>query len=225
MFGSSAQTVLKQARSAPHRLYTAYDRRRQCPLRNHAGREFIFIHINKTGGTSVAKAVGLPRKAHLTVREVIDWVGQGAFERAFTFAFVRNPWDKVYSHYTYRVRTNATCLADRPLAFTDWVRVTYGQDKDFYYYDLPKMFMPQVEWLKDHDGRIQVDKIGRFEQLDQDFGEIASTIGLSAELPHLNRSRRSSKPDYRDAYTDETREMVGEWFAEDIAMFGYRFGG
>jgi len=190
------------------------------PLRSGRNGTFIFIHINKTAGTSIGNAIGLPIKHHQTAREVIARIGRNKWDGAYKFTFVRNPWDKVVSHYEYRRKRNKTALASNEISFPDWVRKTYGPDKDPFYYNNPKAFQPQVEWLKDDDGKISIDFIGKFESIYEDFSQIRKVIGIDAELPHLNASKRS---DYRHYYDDESRETVAQWFREDIELFGYRF--
>ncbi len=150
--------------------------------------DVVFVHINKTAGTSVANALGIPSR-HLTALEHIEDLGQKRWQSRFKFTFVRNPWDKVASHYHYRVKTNQTGLGDRSVPFNEWVRLAYG-DCDPKFDDNPKMFMPQVKWMSDAEGRILVDFIGRFESLDDDFSEICRRIGRRASLPHLLKSSR-----------------------------------
>src|SRR5687768_13300689 len=108
---------------------------------------FCFVHINKTGGTSIEKALGLPFQ-HRTAVEIRRLIGAKEWDRRFSFAFVRNPWDKVASHYHFRVKTNQTGLRDKPIPFNEWVRLAYGEQA-LPYYDQPKMFMPQLEWISD----------------------------------------------------------------------------
>jgi hypothetical protein len=192
----------------------------ETPLRPGLHGPFVFIHVNRTAGTSIGRAVGLPRKHHLTVREVIAMVGAADWERAYRFSIVRNPWDKVVSHYKHRVRTNQTGLGERPIPFRDWVAATYGPDKRLPYYDQPKMFQPQVEWLRDNAGRIRLEFIGRFEDVCGAYRQIAQRLELTGELPHCNGTERT---DYRTFYDDRTAEVIGDWFAEDVAEFGYRF--
>jgi hypothetical protein len=105
------------------------------PLRKGKNSYFIFIHINKTGGTSIAKATGIPHKNHLHVKEVIAEIGEQKFKKSLVFAVVRNPWDKVVSHYNYRIKTNQTTMGDTPISFKDWVKQTYGEPKNPLYYD------------------------------------------------------------------------------------------
>ncbi len=190
------------------------------PLRQGSNGPFIFIHINKTAGTSIGNAIGLPIKHHRTAREVIARIGKDKWNTAYKFTLVRNPWDKVVSHYEYRRKRNKTEVASRNIPFSDWVKKTYGQEKDLFYYNNPRAFQPQVEWLKDDEGKISIDFIGKFETINEDFDQIKKAIGLEAELPHLNPTKRDG---YQSYYDDETREIVTHWFREDIEVFGYRF--
>ena len=180
--------------------------------------DVVFVHINKTGRTSIEQALGL-RFQHKTARELRDELGKRNWDRQFSFAFVRNPWDKVASHYRYRVKTNQTGMGTNPIAFTDWVRIAYGQ-KNPKYYDQPKMFMPQVDWISDERGQIIVDFVGRFERLSEDFRTVCEKLGREAELPHLKETVRA---DYRKLYDDESAQIVRQWFAKDIEAFHYRF--
>ncbi len=136
------------------------------PLRQGINGPYIFIHINKTAGTSIGNAIGLPVKHHQTAREIIASIGREKWTTAYKFTLVRNPWDKVVSHYEYRLKRNKTEIATRNISFSEWVKKTYGPDKDPFYYNNPKAFQPQVEWLKDDEGKITIDFIGRFE-IDQ----------------------------------------------------------
>jgi len=65
-----------------------------------------------------------------------------------------------------------------------------------------------------------VDAVGRFESLEEDFSQICRRLGLSANLPHANRS---SHRDYRFYYTDRTIEYVADRCRDDISRFGYAF--
>ncbi|MFZ9060289.1 MAG: sulfotransferase family 2 domain-containing protein [Steroidobacteraceae bacterium] len=178
----------------------------------------VFIHINKTAGTSVERALHL-RSERKTALQKREEMGRERFERAFKFAFVRNPWDKVLSHYHYRMRTNRTGLADAGLDFRTWVLKAYGE-RDPRWHDDPRMFMAQRLWLDDDAGRCLVDFVGRFERLEQDFGEACRRMGVQATLPHVKVTRHAP---YREAYDDETRALVARVFAADLEAFGFEF--
>ena len=190
------------------------------PFQKAPNSPFVFIHINKTGGTSVGKQLGLPRKRHLTVEQVIAEIGREKWNEAYTFAFVRNPWSKVVSHYKYRIKTGQTGMGQDTISFADWVRCTYGPEKDPTYYDKPQMFQAQVDWLKDPEGKVAIDFVGKFEQLSEDFAKVATVLGVSPNLPHLNKTKPT---DYKSFYDPESVEHVRNWFKEDIERFGYEF--
>ena len=187
-------------------------------LRNRYLDNFIFIHINKTGGSSIEKALNLPFE-HLTASEKIRQIGLERWNSRYTFAVVRNPWDKVVSHYFYRVQTNQTNMGNGHISFEDWVRLAYG-DKDSRFYDKKKMFMPQLNWISNSDDEIIVDFICRFEKLSNDFEHVCNRVGMPAELPHVKTSKRG---DYRDYYCAETSEIVHQHFYKDIEKFNYSF--
>ena len=180
--------------------------------------DFIFIHINKTGGSSIERALGA-RHEHRTAREKRAQLGERFWAKKFKFTVVRNPWDKVVSHYHYRVQTNQTNLGTNPISFTEWVRRAYGS-QDPAYYDKPKMFMPQLDWITDDDSKIIIDHIARFESLQSEFELICQRLKRTAQLPQLRKSERG---DYRQYYDEESRTIVAKWFGKDVAKFGYQY--
>ena len=190
-------------------------------FRNARWPRYVFIHINKTAGSSIERTLNL-RFEHKTAMEKRVEIGEHRWNRAFKFSFVRNPWDKVYSHYKYRVATNQTGMRDRHIPFRDWVLRAYGECQ-LPYYDQPKMFMPQQRWLIDDDGALMVDFVGRFENLDADFRRICDHLRIQRELAHLKRSDAPNYCNYRDAYDLESRACIAERFSIDVDAFEYSF--
>lgn len=182
--------------------------------------EFVFIHINKTGGSSIEAALGVPLDHH-TAEQKVRQLGVPAWNQRFTFSFVRNPWDRTVSHYQFRLDRNHRGLRAAGISFADWVRLAFV-DHDPLVRDRDQMFVPQIDWLTDRHGAVLVDRIFRFERLAEDFAEVAATVGVANELPHQKASRRSHYVDY---YDDRTVEIVAQAFAPDIKRFGYEFGG
>lgn len=187
-------------------------------------KQVLFIHINRTGGTSITAALKLTFE-HKTAMEKRQELHPCQWDGAFKFGFVRNPWDKVVSHYFYRMRTNQTSMRDRPISFRDWVCRAYG-DRDPTYCDNARMFMPQCDWLCDENGELLVDFVGRFESFESDFRSVQQRLNAGAlvdsvqPLPHVSRSQHGR---YRDYYDDETRDIVTDKFAADLARFRYRW--
>ncbi|HEX3109804.1 MAG TPA: sulfotransferase family 2 domain-containing protein [Thermoanaerobaculia bacterium] len=185
--------------------------------------KFIFIHIYKAAGTSVTHALrpftrepwwrrrAVPRLPdHITAAELREIIGD-LFDRCFKFTFVRNPWDWQVSlyHYMQQTRKHPQHRLVSAMTFDDYIRWRVTEDKHL-----------QKEFVTDAGGKTIVDFVGRFENLEDDFAVACAKIGISATLPHTNRSRHA---DYRTYYDDVTRELVASHFREDIEMFGYTF--
>jgi hypothetical protein len=77
---------------------------------------------------------------------------------------------------------------------------------------------PQSSFVSEGDGRLVVDYVGKFEQLEESFGEICAHLGISTTLPHVNPS---SHPDFRGCYTRQMWEQVKTIYWRDVKMFGY----
>jgi len=190
------------------------------PIKKGTKKEFVFIHITKTGGTSVVDITGRAFRKHFTVREFIKYKGKKNWDRVFKFTVVRNPWDKVVSQYKFRTKTNRSKMKENPISFKNWVIKVFRENDKYYYGTRPLIFAPQTYWLRDHTDEINLDYIIRFENLYEEFKEVAEIIGVDPELPHLNATKKSN---YQDFYDTETKQIVADWFEDDIANFGYTF--
>lgn len=193
--------------------------------------DYLFIHINKTGGTSIRQRLGIPlihptlrvNLVHRTASDFINRIGLPRWKQLYTFAIVRNPWDKVVSHYHHRLKTKQI----KPISFDEWVKKAYGGRHRKRHRRRDKMFSPQLDWLR-YRGKVVVSFIGRFENLEYDFQVISNHIGISdgisldisASLPHLNKSERG---DYQDYYTPVTRDIIANHFKKDIKAFNYHY--
>jgi hypothetical protein len=82
-------------------------------------------------------------------------------------------------------------------------------------------FLPQHHFIC-IDQRLAVDFVGFYENLAEDFAMVAKKIDCPATLREENRLGGRER-DYRQYYNDETRNIVAEAYAEDIALLGYSF--
>jgi len=197
---------------------------------------FIFVHIFKTAGTSIKRAlrpyampkwklpanqvlkrIGLRQFApdfypdHMTASQLIHQTSLEEFTSKFSFAFVRNPWDWEVSHYKYILRMPRHANHEevkRLGAFSEYVRWRCDQ-----------RFQLQRSFLS-YEGQQVVNFVGRFETLNADFKTVAAQLGISPRLKQLNRSRRTF---YQEHYDAKTVDLIAETFRTDIEHFGYRF--
>ncbi len=209
---------------------------------------FLFVHIAKTGGTSLRAAlrrlqyrdpyyplmflcsrlshlsrhrIGSKFPRHAKVIAAKEMLPAALFERLFKFAFVRNPWDLQVSSY-HHIRRERPALMVGHEGFADFLRWKLDPARP-YQYHLDTAIERQRDYLIDLRGTVCIDFIGRYERLPEDYREIGRRLGVNLpDLPHRRRAT-DRQADYRGYYTEATAALVAEYFAEDIAAFGYRF--
>jgi hypothetical protein len=185
------------------------------------GHKLIFIHPPKTAGTSIAKAFRFPPpnpkygiEKHNTAHEIKGIVGEAVWNDSFKFAFVRNPWSRLYSQYRYRINAGHIKPYRKDMEFNIWCQSVLSQRK-------LRNFKPQVEWLGMRERDLELDFVGRFENLESDLGRMSDLLDEDIEMPHLLAGGYSDN--YQDVYDSSTIELVREVYREDIDNLGYDF--
>lgn len=203
-------------------------------------KNFVFIHIFKNAGTSIrnslssyedtfnnrrrldrllGKALGVSSSFapsnHASACKVKKYLGDKAWNNAYTFAVVRNPWDWQVSLYTYMLKNKAHFQHET---------ITKMKSFDEYiFWRCGKHFRTQSNFLTDDSGvKLIVKDVYRFETIDSDIQRLSSHIGRDIHLKRLNESR-GRDDGYRKYYSETSREMVRKFFKEDIDRFGYNF--
>jgi hypothetical protein len=182
----------------------------------------IFVHIPKSAGTSVKKT--LFGNERITHRLAMDYYLDSPkdFDAYFSFAFVRNPYDRVVSAYHYLMQGGKN---EGDKKFRDKYLLEYKNFSDFVMRGLSKPeilkwwhFMHQFYFVVNNEGNIIVDYIGRFENINEDFEFVAQNLGLVKSLPNLNKSNRK---EYEQFYTKELSDIVYSIYEKDFEYFGY----
>jgi hypothetical protein len=136
--------------------------------------KFIFIHIGKTGGTSIEKVLcnflGIRFETtkrdengewwkHIWAKGMREKVGPEVWNNYFTFAFVRNPYDMILSLYSmYTQYPEYTNFSQHPDLFHPW-----NQYKNF---DEMVIGMARRRHEPDEKWRQQLDKLNARTQTD-----------------------------------------------------------
>ena len=179
----------------------------------------IFIHIPKVAGTSICRALGnyAPRMIlqHGTASFVRQILGENEWKRFFSFAFVRNPWERHVSWYLYcKKEFGVTCN------FTQYIEQNITLIVPVMSIDVITSGYWSQQLYVEQDGKQVVDFVGRFEHLKEDFEYVCSQLGVKAELTHSNKSPEYN---YREFYTDKTAEILADRCKWEINKFGYKF--
>ena len=188
----------------------------------HNDKEKLIIHY-PVGWQSRIKVFKHARLEH--VNEFIN------LDNYFSFCFVRNPFEIALSNYFFFQKTiefwdknpkekdlyidiynGYTATLKNAPTFKDWIKKKNKAGwLDKYSWETEQFF-----WAQD------VDFIGKFENLQQDFNIACSKIGIPLQqLPYKNQTDHKH---YTEYYDDEAREIVSKKYKTDMLCFGYKFG-
>ncbi|HEY5410984.1 MAG TPA: sulfotransferase family 2 domain-containing protein [Caulobacteraceae bacterium] len=194
---------------------------------------FIFCKTRKTAGTSLevylARRCGpadvvtpihppnpehQPRNhrgkklyGHMPMAELKEILGD-SFQRYFKFCVERHPVDKCISHYAMLTQSPAHRNLSKPSSWDEYVnRRKFPMDFNKY---------------TTEDGRLLVDKIYRYEDLDSMLAELSSRFGWPNESLDVYEKAgfRDLAPTVEDV-TDRQREIIFEAFQPSLQVAPY----
>ena len=209
-------------------------------------RNFVFVHIPKTGGTALARAletraaatdilIGDTPKArararrqqalraagrlwkHSTLADIDGLVDAAFLASCFTLTLVRNPWDRTLSYYTWLRGQSFDHPAVRLARHAG-----FGAFLAHPQTQASLARWPSEAYMRDASGTLRCTAWVRIEHLARDMAPFEAHVGF--RVTPLARANASVRPaDWRASYGDAEAETVARLCAPDIARFGYRF--
>ncbi len=202
----------------------------------------IYFPVPKVACSSLIKfcanLLGIKEGPNTNIHEIyfpsIKLENISKYEDYCKFGFVRNPWDRLVSCYSNKIKNDADLTNKHyvngvsrgfskygsfkaGMPFEDFVAII----KDWPDETSDPHFRSQYTFLADKDGELITNFVGQFESLSSDFANICKSSGMPDEnLPHLKKSTHDS---YRNYYTNELIDIVGQRYSKDIELFDYSF--
>lgn len=200
------------------------------------GQKILFIHINKTAGTSINRAIGIVPLgmgaglvSHWSAYQFKLLLGEKEFNDCIKFSIVRNPYARIISLYVFRKKTKQPGFDDVLVPsfnsfFYEAIIGKFGKYRHDRYGEW--MFMPQYDWLCDPLDRekMLVDRILKVETLQDDFDELSKELGQPpVQVSRMNPSGATGSENLIEQYfTDEQLiKDFNKFFKDDFEKFGY----
>lgn len=196
--------------------------------------EFIFIHIPKNSGTTMANElqntyshttllegvvrdgmnIGIDRM-HLYYDVIDKFIPKNKLDNYFKFCIVRNPYNKLYSAWNF--------IKDRHgyKDVNDFIK--YKLDDEFIYgkelipRDARVHYRPQFTFVYDNENNKFADFIIRYENLNEDIHKMNEKYGLKIPLYDNGNTQKS----YISLLNKESITKINSLYKKDFELFNY----
>jgi chondroitin 4-sulfotransferase 11 len=180
--------------------------------------KFIRIHIKKTGGRSLWAIFPQADDSHAPWREYHSLLRDN-IKNYFVWTIVRNPWERLLSHFFYQKIEVGNVHTDDFVRFVEDIYMPYKfKIGPYYNYETG----PQLDYLTDESGELAVDYIAYLPNISNDFEKIKKRLRFPAEwnYPHCGSNKHE---DYRSYYNKLTVKYVYDMYEKEIEFFGFDF--
>jgi len=188
------------------------------------GKPIRFIHIEKSGGTSVTRYLvhnNIDFLLGKNTKRVKKHSHASMFENedSFKFCMVRNPYTRLVSFYNYTAKKIFNCSFEHFVKnhLFDLEKSQSPQTMKIYKPIKDRLLANNIKELEDcfDWNTCLVDKIFYLENLQ----EFYNFVGIQEPLPQENKSTYDDPMSY---YTQELKEIVADHFRKDFEILEYK---
>jgi hypothetical protein len=192
-------------------------------------REFIFIHIPKTGGTSIEYKLNLGHIENgFEIKDNIAYqhsdcnyykslFGEEKFNKYLKFTIVRNPYTRIISDFFYLPLENVGFKGNQTFDdFLEYIEVVI-KNNNFNENLYSNHFKPQYMYICDNNYSIKVDKLFYFEK----YHEIDEFLLKNFDITDQNIYLKGNYKKNDIILTDIQKEKVYKLYKKDFDIFGY----
>jgi len=145
---------------------------------------------------------------HMPALRVKKLVGDKVWDTYYKFCFERNPWDKVVSYYNWK---------------------KHGQGRSvplFEEYVLQKTHRLPLDSRLYFDNEVSMmDDVFDYNNFMESFTDVCVRLQIPfcGQMPQEKTGINKKSTEYREYYTDETRELVRQIYCKEIKLMQYQF--
>lgn len=199
--------------------------------------ELLFVHIPKTGGTSIAEMLQFTSPTHIKAKEIFSSQSKGLLRRRFSFSLVRHPIHRFISLYNYaRMDVSHYHNNLEPEKATHGVHLDYKLLKRVDINECVELLVkeklkhdrswnqwePQYTWLFSENDRLLVKRVYKLEALGDLEKELSKKLGKPVIMPKLNSSLgQNNSCEKYIGLTKESMSILMDFYRKDFELLGY----
>ena len=196
-------------------------------------KNLIFIHIPKTGGTTVEnymRAIDKPILQcgygkfknvvfqHFNYKDYIKFFGNKGYNKFSKFSIVRNPYDRLISEYYWvKSKLNIGFKSNKTFDFflNEVEDIVNNKKYDLTIYH--NHFIPQCEFICDNSDKIMVNKLFKFEE----FPKIINFLNKKSYNLRKKKNFNVSKNNKKIILNNTQKNKIYELYKKDFEIFEY----
>lgn len=185
--------------------------------------QILFVHIPKTGGTSISTALFGRDSGHPYLYQFY-FANKHNTENFYKFCVVRNPYDRLvstYFHFTTNEINPKIKKIWKTFKIESFDQLVLKMEDTSFFNQLKNIihFVPQNELI--YHEKIKMDKIFKFEDFNNIEDELnRHLLTKKINIKKLNTSKRKS---YHEYYNKKTKSIVEKVYKKDFLCFGYGY--
>lgn len=185
-------------------------------------KKFLYIHVNKCGGTSVKSA--LKKIRHLEIPEnnkILENIERGEYNNLIKFTIVRHPIKRFESLVKMIWRDK-----DSSLSVSDIAKIALDENINYKIWDNLDSYIKRHSLPISHphygviyNDSIYMNHIFKLESIDADWVKICDMLNIKIQLPKKNSTEKVDKEVILD---DCVYEKLLNYYAKDFLYFNYK---
>lgn len=182
----------------------------------------IFIHIPKNAGSSIMNLLGDDGGRFHVESTYYRHANYYFFKKYHSFAFTREPLERLFSAYKYILsggnkRDEDLQLADRIKAHSSDFPSFIDAVLDAHFIMQQPLFKPQYIYVYTRNLQLNVNTLIKLNELEQQWPVFAAKLGLPTVLGHTNKTTNKAMP----ILSNEQRKKVAELYKYDYELLKY----
>ncbi len=150
---------------------------------------------------------------HARALDMQNYLHRDKYIEYYSFACVRNPWNRLFSWYRYLKKNTNKGQHDV---------IKYWELEEFIHYSVDHFYLPQSDWVTNGSDEIIVDNLIRFENLANDWSTLTEDkLNTKVELPVVNKSIDKEDMKIFSRVRKTTLKKFRDNYAKDFELLGY----